>query len=430
MTTQEERLRRALEALAGGAPPAPGNLGPVHDLVARRRRRRTWRRAGAAVAALVLLGVVAGVSGAGRAGHVVVNTGRTPETASPSPRPSPPTSPSPSPSRLASAPAGLPIGPAVVPKDPGALALGPNGNLFVVDSVLDQVLERLPDGTFHPVAGNGITGFRGDGGLALQAEVNQPEGIVFGPDGTLYIADTQNNRVRAVSPAGTITTVVGGALATNPCAAQIPTGTPALTADAEQPSDVAISPDGRLTVSLLCTNEIVRLSTAGTLIKVMGETRKRGAAGIGGPALNASPDGPQAIAYDRAGYLYISGLNDKSLLVVTPGGLDTAPLGTANFFPKADGGIVEAPDGSVVAVDLQQVVRLIPAGQSTILDFGALGASAVGGIQNFLPGSIAEAPDATIYTDTNSDYGIALTSAIVAVPPGGRPEILWRAAGG
>ena len=69
----------------------------------------------------------------------------------------------------------------VEPKAPGALAIGPDGNLFVADDTRDQVLERLGNGHFVVVAGNGKHGFWGDGGPAVKAEINDPGGMALGP---------------------------------------------------------------------------------------------------------------------------------------------------------------------------------------------------------------------------------------------------------
>ena len=96
-------------------------------------------------------------------------------------------------------------------KHPYGLTVARNGDLYIVDVGRDQVLRRLPSGKFHVVAGDGRRGFSGDGGLATAAELNLSvsSGIVIANDGTLYIADSGNDRVRAVSPDGTIRTVAG-----------------------------------------------------------------------------------------------------------------------------------------------------------------------------------------------------------------------------
>jgi hypothetical protein len=387
----------------------------------RGRQRRTRRRAMMAGAgAVILLGLVSGAFAVVRGGrtevHVIAPPTRQAVTQTATAAASPTASATPS----AAAVQGVP---GLQPVDPGALAVGPNGNLFVADNAQNEILERFPDGLFSLVAGTGKPGFSGDGGPANRAALNGPEGMAFGPDGTLYVADTQNNRVRAISPAGIITTVVGGG--TPNCSALIGTGTRALSAGLSQPADVAIGPGGRLYVAADCNNEILRLDANGTVTEIAGEIAKQGVAGVGGPATQASPDGPHALAFDRAGDLYVFGSNDKSLLVITPAGTLTAPMGTGNFYPEGDGGIAERPDGSDIAMDQQSLVTLLPSGIAPLVDFATLGPAAVDGIANFLPSGLAAGSDGTIYTDTNPDAAKAQQSAIVAIPPGASPRVIW-----
>ena len=134
----------------------------------------------------------------------------------------------------------------VEPKAPGALAIGPNGNLFVADNTRDQVLERLGNGHFVVVAGNGKHGFPGDGGPAVKAEINDPGGMAFGPGGALYFADSGNNRVRRVGINGSITTVVG---TPGRWSGPATDGERALQAHLSSPSDVAFGPDGQLYIA-------------------------------------------------------------------------------------------------------------------------------------------------------------------------------------
>ncbi|HEU5001725.1 MAG TPA: hypothetical protein VFW71_02960 [Actinomycetota bacterium] len=313
------------------------------------------------------------------------------------------------------------------PSHPGALAVAENGDLVVADAAKNQILQRAPDGTFLPLAGTGRPGFSGDGGPAQQAALNGPGGMAVGADGTLYVADVQNNRVRAISPAGIITTVAGGGAAGS--CPLIPTGTRAVGAPLGGPSDVALGPGGRLYIAAPCNNEVVRLEADGTLTDVAGRSDKAGVVGLGGPAGQASPDGPHALGFDRAGDLYVFGSNTKTLLMITPAGVMTAPIGAeTGFYPKGSGGFAQRPDGSVVAFTQQRLVTLSPTGMQTLVDFAVLGPAAVGGVANFLPAGLAVGPDGTIYTDTNPDFGFAQQSAIVAIAPGGQPKVLEQAA--
>ena len=131
-------------------------------------------------------------------------------------------------------PAAKPSSATVVPWQPGPLALGANGKLYVADDALNGILARLPDGRFKVVAGTGKPGDSGDGGPATEAELDRPLGMAVAPDGTLYFADAGNSRVRAILPNGTITTIAG-----NGQAATGPAGTPTIVGT---PSDTAIGP--------------------------------------------------------------------------------------------------------------------------------------------------------------------------------------------
>ncbi len=95
---------------------------------------------------------------------------------------------------------------------PSGLALGSDGALYISErgGVGPQRVRRVdPNGIIETVAGSGPRGFSGDGGPAVNARLNNPNGLAVGPDGSLYIADVGNARVRRVTVDGTITTVAG-----------------------------------------------------------------------------------------------------------------------------------------------------------------------------------------------------------------------------
>ena len=127
---------------------------------------------------------------------------------------------------------------------PAGLALDGLGNLYIADSGNNRILKVGLDGTIRTVAGEGTSGFTGDGGQAVKAQLNLPTGLAVDAAGTLFIADTGNNRVRRVSPDGTITTVAG-------------TGAKGFSGDGgtagkgqlSGPNGVAIGPDGALYIA-------------------------------------------------------------------------------------------------------------------------------------------------------------------------------------
>jgi hypothetical protein len=86
---------------------------------------------------------------------------------------------------------------------PHQVVAAPDGSFYIADTNHCRIRRVDRDGTISTIAGT-TCGFGGDGGLATEAQLNYPEGIALSPDGSLYIADTRNNRVRRVSPDATI----------------------------------------------------------------------------------------------------------------------------------------------------------------------------------------------------------------------------------
>jgi streptogramin lyase len=242
--------------------------------------------------------------------------------------------------------------------------------------------------------------------------------MVIARDGTLYFADQANNRIRAIAPDGTISTVAG-----NGRGGWVGTGTAARSASILSPSAVAIGPYGRLYIADSGWNEVLRLERNGTVTEIAGNQRYGGVYGIGHPAVHASPDGPSGLAFDRAGNLYLAGFDTKTLLMITSREIMTRPSGLAGFYPRGDGALVAVPNGSVYAANDLSIVRLSPHGMATIYNF--IG-KRFDGIRAFLPQGIAVAPNGDIYADTALGNGFANATALIVVRPGERPRVLWK----
>jgi sugar lactone lactonase YvrE len=95
---------------------------------------------------------------------------------------------------------------------PTALELAPDGTLFIADTLNHVVRSVSLDGTIATFAGTGTQGFGGDGGSALDASFDQPNGLALADDGTVYIADRGNFRIRRVTPDGVIDTIAGNGI--------------------------------------------------------------------------------------------------------------------------------------------------------------------------------------------------------------------------
>ena len=93
--------------------------------------------------------------------------------------------------------------------EPIGVALGPDSALYVADTFNHRVQRVDRDGSVRTVAGTGEPGSAGDGGPAIAAQLNRPRGVAVGAGGTVYVADTNNDRVRRVTADGTMSTVAG-----------------------------------------------------------------------------------------------------------------------------------------------------------------------------------------------------------------------------
>ena len=124
--------------------------------------------------------------------------------------------------------------------NPFGIAAGPSGEIYVADTY-NHVIRKIPwnGGTISTVAGNGTAGFSGDGGLATSASLSFPSDIYFNVAGNLFIADELNHRIRMVTPAGVITTIAG-----NGTSGYSGDGGPAVSAILSQPSDVFATASG------------------------------------------------------------------------------------------------------------------------------------------------------------------------------------------
>jgi sugar lactone lactonase YvrE len=128
--------------------------------------------------------------------------------------------------------------------NPSGLALDWNGNLYIADTVNHRARKVAPDGTMTTVAGNGKRGFSGDDGPATQASLNLPFDVAVGKNGNLFISDEGNHRIRVVTPAGTIYTYAGTGKA-----GFSGNGGPARKAQLNQPQGLVADTDGSLYVA-------------------------------------------------------------------------------------------------------------------------------------------------------------------------------------
>src|ERR1019366_2973172 len=150
------------------------------------------------------------------------------------------------------------------------------------------------------VAGNGTTGFSGDGGPATSAALSDPVGLAADGAGNVYIVDIVNHRVRKVTPAGIISTFAGGGLFSI-----LGDGGPAANAGIAAPTSVALDGAGNVYIADSLGGRIRKVDTAGIITTVAGNGSPSGPLGDGGPATSAQV-APESVAVDSAGNLYFT----------------------------------------------------------------------------------------------------------------------------
>jgi uncharacterized protein (TIGR03437 family) len=198
--------------------------------------------------------------------------------------------------------------------EPRLVALDSAGNFYVSDTYYEQVFQVTPSGVISVYAGNGTQGFSGDEGLATAAQLNFPQGLVVDSSDNLYIADTNNYRVRKVTPAGVISTY----------------------AEASSPvTGLTIDASGNLYAT--SGQNLIKIDTTGNVTTIAGNNTA-GYAGDGGPATSAEFYNPYGIRVDSNGNIYVADGNNNRIRKITPQGIISTVVGSGKGGFLGDGG--------------------------------------------------------------------------------------------
>lgn len=208
--------------------------------------------------------------------------------------------------------------------NPTALALDSSGNLYIADTDNHRI-RKISGTTITTVAGNGEQAFSGDGASATAAGIDSPNGVAVDAAGKIYIGDTRNQRVRVVDATGMISTLAG-----NGSKAYGGDGGAAAGASLARPRGLSVDAQGNIYIADSDNNRIRVIATTGKIISTVAGNGSQGFAGDGGPAVNAILDTPRAPAAQAPGVFAFSDTNNQLVRGVSADGV-THTLGGQNL---------------------------------------------------------------------------------------------------
>ena len=183
------------------------------------------------------------------------------------------------------------------------------GNLYFSDSANQRVRKITPDGTINTIAGNGTGGFSGDGGPATAAELDTPLGLTLDSSGRLYIADSHNGRLRQVAANGTISTVLQGL-----------------------PFPATLRFDAKMsTLYVAVLNAVLKVTSSAISLAAGPNSDASGFSGDGGPATLAFFHGIGDIALDASGGIYVADSGNSRLRKIGADGNVNTVAGNGRF---------------------------------------------------------------------------------------------------
>ena len=214
---------------------------------------------------------------------------------------------------------------------PQGLRFDASGNLVFADSNNNAIRSISPQGIITTLAGTGTAGYNGDGISALQAQLNLPTDVAFDPAGNLYIADAKNNRIRRVGSNKIVTTFAGNGTA------GFSGDGPASSVELAFPIGICFDLNGNLLIADTNNSRIRLVTPAGQMSTIVGDGVER-FNGDGSLASSASLANPEGVAVDAAGNIFIADANNNRIREVLAGTVTYQAAPTSLMFSGVAGG--------------------------------------------------------------------------------------------
>lgn len=305
---------------------------------------------------------------------------------------------------------------------PQGITVDATGNLFVSDTGNQRIRKVTPGAIVTTVAGSGTAALAD--GIGAAASFSGPQGLVVGKSGSLYISDTDNNCIRQVTPAGGVTTLAGDA----PNNYLDATGR---AARFNVPAGVAVDGTGNLFVTDLGNSRVRAITPAGVVTTLAGSGEPLYADGVGTAASFSSPLG---IAVGGSTIYVADTLNHRVRAVTTGGKVTTLAGSGAAAFADGDAKVASFLGPSAIAADARGNVfvgdgvrlrRITPSGAVSTLAGSSTAGDADGNAATASfrrPGAIALGADGTIYVAD----AVSHTIRKVAVDGIGQLKATWK----
>jgi sugar lactone lactonase YvrE len=282
------------------------------------------------------------------------------------------------------------IGPSARFGSPTGVARDGSGNLYIADSFQNTIRKIAPDGTVTTLAG--LAGFSGtNDGIGAAARFNGPYGIAVGSDGTVYVADTKNQTIRKISPGGVVTTLAGSAGHSGTANG---TGT---AAQFSLPRGLVVDAGNNLFVADTSNDAIRKITPAGVVTTFAGSIGNPGSANKTGTS--AGFNLPVGITIDAQSNLYVADFLNSEIRKITPDAVVSTIAGSVTNASDADGtnstagfngpfGVtINGTEGLYVSDSASQTIRKVTFGGIVATIAGSAGQSgssnAVGTVARF-----------------------------------------------
>ena len=284
-------------------------------------------------------------------------------------------------------------GAAVQFNGPMGLALDGSGNVLVADTDNDTIRQITPVGVSSTIAGSASVLGISNGGSGVAATFNTPYGVATDKSGNVYVADTSNNVIRKITPAGVVSVFAGsGSVGSGNGAAA--------TASFNNPDDVAVDSSGNVYVADTGNDLIRKISSSGQVSTLAGVAGTAGA--VDGILGVGTFNGPSSLAVASNGTVYVADELSSTIRAITPSGTVSTLAGSAGVAGSTDGAVAAArfnfPSG--LTLDSSGNIYVADSGNNTIREIS-------GGVVSTIAGSVGQ---------TGSSDGNALTTALFNDP--------------